>query len=150
MAGPIIRSCAPCHWVLLHFPCPHRTFLYIVYPILSDETELTLSVPLKYLPSSPHPCHTNRLSSIPGSHRLNPRTTHTTSITWNRGEYYLYDSSDESRACRCRHYRLYQACFARRRARASCRPRVTESRRIARFARTCSINGTCLLISPRG
>jgi hypothetical protein len=149
VAGPTIRSHTPCHWVLLHFPRSHRTSLYIVYPISSDETKLTLSVSLKHPPSSPHPHHTNRLSPIPGSHRLHPRTTHTTSITCNRGESYLCDPSDEPRACGRRHYRLYPACLARRCTRASCHPRVTESCRFARFARTCSINGTCFLINPR-
>ena len=125
----IVRSCISC----------------TIFPLM--RTELTPSVPLKHSPSSPYPCHTNRLSPISGSHRFHPRSTHTAFITCNRGESYLCDPSDEPRACRRRHYRLYPACLARCHPRASCHPRVTASHCFPRFARTCSINGTCFLIS---
>jgi len=147
VARSLIRSHAPRHWVLLHFPRSYRTLLSSTL-LLMIFTEPILSVPLKYPPSSPPPYHTNRLSPIPGSHRLQPPTTHTTSITCNRGKSYLCDASDEPRACWRGYYRLYPACSAGRRTRTSCYTRITESRRFARFARAGSINGTCSLIGP--
>jgi hypothetical protein len=124
------------------------SYVLIVYSTPDDLTDPTLSVPLKHPPSSPPSYHTNRLSPIPGSHRLHPPTTRTTSITCNRGESYLCDTSDEPRACWRDHYRLYPACSAGRRTRTSCYACVTESRRFVGFARACSINGTCSLIGP--
>lgn len=133
------------------FYCIFRALIvrswYIVYPTPSDKTKPTLSVALKHLPSRHPPFHADRPSPIPGSPRLHPATTDTTPITCSRGEHHLCDSSGEPRACWRRHHRLHPACPAWRSARASCHPRVTKSRRFARFARACAINGTCSVIS---
>lgn len=147
MAGPIIRSHAPRHRVLLHLPHSHRTSLYIVYATPMIKLTQTLSVPLKHLPSRSPPYHADRVSPIPRSPRLRPPTTHTARITRNRGECHLCDPSGEPRPCWRRHHRLHPACPAWRSARASRHPCITKSRCLARFARACAINGTCSLIS---
>jgi hypothetical protein len=133
---------------LTGFYCIFRTLIVrpcIPCTLVHDKLTQTLSVPLKHLPSRPPPYHPDRVSPIPRSPRLRPPTTHTAHINRNRGECHLCDPSGEPRPCWRRHHRLHPACPAWRSARASCHPRVTKSRRLARFARACAINGTCPL-----